>query len=384
MKIHYVQDEKSLQWALEQMQGEKRLAIDLEFDKNRYAYGFNICLMQIATEDHCFLIDPLGKLDVAKTFPILEDPEVELVAYSFDEDMRLLHSLGCQPTNIFDTSTAFGLLDYPPTSLGKAVETLLGVELEKSKQTSNWMKRPLSKKQLDYAANDVLHLFDFQDEIMKRAKEDGVEHWIAQENAYLETLDYTDIEGNNFLRDKERRLLTPFEWHIYAALMTRREAAAAQLGKPSYQVIDKQFLMEYAQDRTKIEGFHQLSQLHRSLRNETFRKELESIAKKARVEANEQELPQEGTASRRLPREEYLRLKEEKKAIEKAKDKIFQPIQEQLKEDYGEDSMRLILNNKLIAELVRGDTRRLLSYKRELLEEYAKELGFDLRQFYSK
>jgi ribonuclease D len=382
MKTHYVQDASAFRWALEQIEGEKRLAIDLEFDKNRYAYGFNLCLMQIATTDHCFLIDPLGKLEIAKIFPVLENPEVELVAYSFDEDMRLLHSLGCQPTNIFDTATAFTLLDYAPTSLGNALVTLLGVELEKSKQTSNWMKRPLSQKQLDYAANDVLHLFDFQDEIIKQAKEDGIEGWIAEENAYLETLDYSDIEGNVFLKDKDRRLLTPYEWHIFEALMTRREAAAEALGKPSYQVIDKDFLMKLAQDPANIKEFHKIPQLHRSLRNAAFRKELESITKNANEEAKQKDLPKSGNAIKKMPREKYLLLREEKKRIEQAKQQVFQPIQEQLQADYGEHTMRLILNNKLIGELVIGDTSRLLDYKRRLLEAYAKELKLDLRAFY--
>ncbi len=382
MKIHYIQSQEALETAIQQMQNEARLALDLEFDKNRYAYGFNLCLMQIATSSDCFLIDPLSTLNIATIFPLLENPAIELVVYSFDEDLRLLHSLGCEPNTIFDSATAFGLLDYPPSSLAKALEILLGVSLEKSKQTSNWMKRPLSKQQLDYAANDVLHLFDFQDEIMRIAQEDGIENWIAQENAYLETLDYSDIEGNSFLKDKDRKLFSPFEWHIFEALMSRREAAAAQLGKPSYQVLDKEFLVQLAKDPTQIQNFHQVKQLHPSLRNAAFGSELKALVQKARAEAKAQGLSQSGDALIRLPKEVYLRLKAEKKKIEKAKKEVFQPIQEVLQEDLGEHCMRLILNNKLMAELVRGDTTRLLPYKRALLEEYAQELGLDLSKFY--
>ena len=151
------------QSCVDSLSQKSQFSIDLEFDKNRFRYGFNLCLMQIFDGKDCYLIDPLSDdIDIKKIFPLIEDPKIEKVAFSFSEDLRLLHSLGCYPQNVYDISFAAALLNFPPVSLTKLLHMVLEIETDKSSQQSNWFKRPLSEDQKNYAAEDVIYLLQMK------------------------------------------------------------------------------------------------------------------------------------------------------------------------------------------------------------------------------
>ena len=85
-----------------QIQKVPFISVDLEFDKNRYRYGFNLCLIQIYDGSNTYLIDPLvDEIDLQPIFGIFENPDIIKIVFSFGEDLRLLHSLGCFPKKSF-------------------------------------------------------------------------------------------------------------------------------------------------------------------------------------------------------------------------------------------------------------------------------------------
>ena len=184
----YITDNAALEQCVSQLNAAESFSIDLEFDKNHYRYGFNLCLMQILCDGQCYLIDPLSKgLDIALVFPPIENPEIIKVVYTFGEDLRLLHNLGCSPKNIFDLSIAASLLDYQQASLSNILNTVLGIEVGKSAQKSNWFLRPLTDRQMQYAAEDVLHLPALKKALDQLAETRGVMPWIKEENAVVDT-----------------------------------------------------------------------------------------------------------------------------------------------------------------------------------------------------
>ncbi|MCF6342040.1 MAG: ribonuclease D, partial [Bacteroidales bacterium] len=205
MQLKYITTSPELNESLNHLINVPSFAIDLEFDKNRYAYGFNLCLVQIYSGEYCYLIDPLAKdLDIGLLFPLLENEKIQKVVLSFGEDLRLLHSLGCFPKNLFDLALASRLLNHPPGSLAVLLGEVLQIGINKSSQNSNGLKRPLTEKQLNYAAKDVVHLLKLQSLLVDEAREKKVLSWIEEENAGLDKLSFADVENNNFIKNKDK------------------------------------------------------------------------------------------------------------------------------------------------------------------------------------
>jgi ribonuclease D len=157
--IKLVINSAELKNCIDRLSSKAEIAFDLEFDKNYYRFGFNLCLIQIFDGETCYLIDPLSKkLNIIELFQVLENRFITKVCFSVDEDLRLLHSIGCFPANLYDTDIASRLLNYPAMSLTNLLMEILDVDPGESLQRSNWYNRPLTNKQINYAANDVLHL----------------------------------------------------------------------------------------------------------------------------------------------------------------------------------------------------------------------------------
>lgn len=382
MKTQYIDNNKDLAACVQFLSQEPAFAIDLEFDKNRYRYGFNLCLVQIFANKHCFIIDPLVKgIDIPSLFPILENPAIQKVVYSFGEDLRLLHSLKCFPKNIFDISISMRLLDYPPISLGGAIGTILGIEISKTAQTSNWFTRPLQEEQLIYAAGDVFYLLDMQKILIEQAESKGITDWVNEENNFTDTLYFGDLDDNNYLKEKDKDGLTEHEFHIFKALMDFREITAKKYNKPSYQIIDKEYLRELSQRPTQIHRFYKINGIYPSIKNDNYLEQLSTVRQKAEKEAQELGLSLTESAIKRLSSEEYKLRKKQREEQEKIKQNIFKPIQKLIAENYGENAVTYIMGNRLMEDLAISNTENLRIYKKVLIEKYAAELGLDIQQY---
>ena len=95
--IVYIDTETKLKECVQELNACSVIGFDLEFDNNYFKYGFNICLIQIATEKTCFIIDPIAlkTKQLKPIFEVFENPKIVKVAHSSGEDLRLLQSLGC-------------------------------------------------------------------------------------------------------------------------------------------------------------------------------------------------------------------------------------------------------------------------------------------------
>ncbi len=385
MAFTYINTSDQLTECIDHLSSKNEFAIDLEFDKNRFRYGFNLCLMQIYSGDECFLIDPLSdELDIKLIFPMLENESIQKIAFSFGEDIRLLHHIGCFPKGIYDVSIASALLDYPPSSLTNLLIDVLGIDVGKSSQQSNWFDRPLSEAQLNYAANDVLHLLKLKETLLKQAAEKGIEDWIRQENELFESANYEEEDHNAFLKEKDKGDLTQFEWHLFTRLMEFREQTAKEMNKPAYHVIDKKYLEGVAQRPKQINDWQKIRSNHKKLKNGTVHNEVMELLSNAINEAEELKLSKTKKASDSFSREEYLAYKQTQGRIEAAKKECFKPIQQAMEADFGKNAQTYILNNRLIKELVTGDTSSYLPYKKNLIDEYAERLGLPLQHYITK
>ena len=381
MLYKYITHNKELDDCIDKLKDVNAIAIDLEFDKNRYAYGFNLCLLQIYTGEDCFLIDPLSKdIDIQKLFPSLENSSTQKIVFAFGEDLRLLHSLGCFPKNLLDIAMAAKLLNHPPGSLGALLEEVLDIKVNKSSQNSNWLKRPLTEKQLDYAAQDVLYLLDLKTAIVKEAKEKNKLDWINEENAAFDKLSYAGVENNNFIKKKDKNGMTEFEWHLFKGLLMLREEIAEKTGRPSYHIADKDFLKEMALHPNKNNGLANKKGNRTPIRFGEFKTQLKQLIQ----ECETLNLSETEPVNKRLSREESTKLRTKRNKAERQKNQYFKPIQKEIIENQGEHAATLILGNRVIASIIAGETEELKNYQIELIKENAKKLEIDLGSFFSE
>ncbi|MDA8123856.1 MAG: ribonuclease D [Deltaproteobacteria bacterium] len=161
MKHHWtlVDTPAPLAEAEKAIRSEALIALDTEYDSFR-CFRDKLCLIQVQTAEHTWLIDPLAGLDLAFLGDVLKDPEILKIFHAGDNDIRILkRDYDFSFRNIFDTHRAASLLGCRHLSLATLLESYLGVFLVKKMQRSRWDLRPLSEEQLDYAALDTAHLF---------------------------------------------------------------------------------------------------------------------------------------------------------------------------------------------------------------------------------
>ncbi len=382
MSIQFIDEQQKLNSILPNLETADQLAIDLEFDKNYYRYGFNLCLMQIYDGNNCYLIDPLSdSLDIQSIFPVLENPDVQKVTFAFGEDLRLLHSMGCFPKNIYDVDNAISLLNYSPASLTKHLYNILEIDTGKSSQMSNWYKRPLSEEQINYAAQDVLHLIQLQKVLAEEAEQKGITGWITEENKILDSLDYSDVDNNDFIKVKDKSDFTEKEWYLYTRLMELREEIAKKLNKPSFQIIKKGVIKNIALDPNKLNKWTSTRGIFKRVRTELMKKKLYKVTQQALDEASELGLSDDEPASKSLNNEEKTLYRKQREKINRAKLEFFNPIKEQIKADYGEEVATFLFSNRIIAEILTENQPDLAVYKLNLLKQYADELDLDINDY---
>jgi ribonuclease D len=155
----YIDTTDKLQNFIERISTASWVVLDTEFIRGRH-YFSKLCLIQIATEDHLACIDPLACKDLSAFASILYNTKITKVLHAVHQDIDIFYQLFKKiPTPIFDSQTAAAALGIDhQIGYSNLVLALLGIELDKSQSRTDWAKRPLSSKQLNYAIDDVRYL----------------------------------------------------------------------------------------------------------------------------------------------------------------------------------------------------------------------------------
>lgn len=158
------------------------LALDTEFVRTRTFYA-KPGLYQLFDGRSTALIDPVAVSDLSPLWRLLHDPARQCVLHAGGEDLELFqHQSGALPARVHDTQLAAAFLGYG-AQLGFAplVEKLLGVSLDKAHARTDWLARPLSSAQLNYAADDVIYLYPVYEKLMQELQQKGLTDWFEQE-----------------------------------------------------------------------------------------------------------------------------------------------------------------------------------------------------------
>jgi ribonuclease D len=361
-----------------------RLGIDLEFDDNRYRYGRHLALIQVFDGEKVYLIDPLPlepemAAGLEPLFAVLRDPAVAKVFHSCKSDILLLDELfGVHCRNIVDTSVQFTLLALEDNniSLGRLIQSELGFEVDKGEQKSNWLKRPLTEAQKEYAANDVLYLFELTDRLAVRLQEQGRAQWAAEENHALEAVRYGRDELRPHLRLAGKYRITPAELPLFRELYALRDRVARQLDRPSYMVLSNDRLAELAREPiTSLGALRGAGGLHPDLKRSPYADELVALATA--------ELAPDGPlpADQRRPVPFKRRFNGPAAARAEARETLLQSLKNYLATDFSPVLANTVLSNRLIGDVVeQGSLVALRPWQRQLLGETASQHGLSIEE----
>ncbi|MEO8461295.1 MAG: ribonuclease D, partial [Dokdonella sp.] len=158
------------------------VGLDTEFMRVD-TFAPKLALIQIEFDGDVALIDPLADVDFSQFGSALSDPLRTCIMHSASEDLEAL--VGIVPNGLgrlYDTQIAAAFAGMGAgLSYQKLVFAITGVELEKGETRSDWLRRPLSAKQLEYAAHDVEHLPEMHAQLGERLKYRGFVQWHAED-----------------------------------------------------------------------------------------------------------------------------------------------------------------------------------------------------------
>lgn len=175
-------DTRELEAACDIAREDGRVGIDTEFLWER-TYAPILCLVQLRIDDQTLLADPFDGIDLAPVAALVSDPAVEVVMHAPHADLvGFALRNDATPTNVFDTQISAGFVGLSGgLAYERLVQETIGVQLAGGEGFTDWSRRPLTERQLRYAAEDVDHLFDVADWIRARLDELGRTAWAEEE-----------------------------------------------------------------------------------------------------------------------------------------------------------------------------------------------------------
>jgi ribonuclease D len=232
----------------EELSTQEYITVDTEFLRDKFYYP-KLCLLQVASEETEFAIDPLVPgIDLSPLFEVFANPKIVKVFHSARQDIEIILNMsGKVPAPLFDTQVAAMVCGFGASaSYAMLVSEIVKKNVDKSSRFTDWSRRPLSADQLNYAISDVTHLRDVYKRLKLDVEENDRVSWLREEMAYL-------INPENYIVNVEkvweklkpkgasRRFLG-----VLKELAKWRELTAQSSNKPKTHIIKDQVLLEIA------------------------------------------------------------------------------------------------------------------------------------------
>lgn len=227
------------------------VGFDTEF-VSEDCYRPELCLLQIATRDQVFLIDPKAISDLELIWQRLVDPNRLVIVHAGREEILFAYrATGSSYPKLFDIQVAVGLVggEYP-SSYGKLLQRYLGKSASKGETRTDWRKRPLTSAQLEYAAQDVLYLPALYDKLYAQLNSLHRIPWLENElkQRQVALAEYERAEGWTRLPGVQN--LTTEQLSIARELWNWRNQRAIRKNMPARRVLRDDLIIELARRGT--------------------------------------------------------------------------------------------------------------------------------------
>ena len=244
----YIETAEDLNDFCQEIADAEYIAIDTEFVRDKTYYP-KLCLIQIASPTAIACIDPIALSDLSALKPLFANQAQVKIFHAARQDLEILLSdVGVMPTPMFDTQIAATLLGLgEQIGYGNLVKACMNIELTKQHARADWEQRPLSKAQLDYAADDVRYLVQMYPRILDDLEKRGRREWLDNDFAALTdpalyevtfSEQWQRVSGNQKLRRKQLAILQE--------LCVRREQTAMDKDKPRKWIVADNNLISIA------------------------------------------------------------------------------------------------------------------------------------------
>lgn len=294
-----------------------RVAIDTEFFWERTFYP-QLGVVQIGlTEDDLHLVDAVALPTLPGLGEVLADPGTELILHDALQDLQILaRHTGRLPCHVFDTRRGAGFAGRSSTlSLANLLADQLGINLAKAETRSNWLQRPLSSEQVEYALDDIRHLPELCDILRARATELGNGNALDEEMlTFDDPAIYADAQPETIFTRFRTSRMHPQQQALLYALTVWREEEAKRRDRPRGHIMQNGDMMAIAlhtpADNAALDGVRGLArntlQRHRPAILDAI-----EVAKQLALET----LPGTNTNTERLSSETKKRIQERQKAV---------------------------------------------------------------------
>lgn len=234
------------------------IAMDFEEESNLHVYGEHLCLIQVFDRNTYYAIDALkissyldGK-DALKEF--LESP-VEKIMFDCSSDSSIARkTLGIQLANIFDLRVLALGLEFTG-NLNSLIERNLSIrvndqDLKHKYQRANWMKRPLSQEQLEYAMGDVTYLFDLKESLKQEVSALPISKQKQLSNAMKTCAVAKHSEKPGWMKICNYKALSKRQKVFIRHFFTARDNLARKANVPATNILEKQLIVQMAKQET--------------------------------------------------------------------------------------------------------------------------------------
>ena len=212
MEQLFVDNSNELNKLLHHLKSTETIAFDTEF-VSESSYKPDLCLIQVATRDMVGVVDPKAVRDLSDFWDCLTNPETEVIVHAAREEFRFCkREAGKRPGKLFDVQVAAGMvgIEYP-AAYSTLIQKILKQTLAKGETRTDWRKRPLTPKQIEYAQKDVYYLHEIYDWVKTKLDKIQRMEWFldemeSQQNRFEEEnseFAWTRMSGLNSLRGNE-------------------------------------------------------------------------------------------------------------------------------------------------------------------------------------
>lgn len=271
MTIEYIDTPEQLTELCNRIQAASWIALDTEFLREKTYFPI-FCLLQIATPEWVVCVDPIKLPELSELFEVINKPEIVKVLHSCRQDLEIFYQITGEVTApVFDTQIAAPLLGFQENpGYAMLVSNFLNINLSKAHTRTDWSQRPLSKDQIQYAADDVIYLCKIYEMMCQQLEEHNRLDWLDKDFELLKNTELYKISPvNAWLKIKAKNKLTAKQLSIVQALSEWREATAQAENRPKNWLIRDDLLIELA--KLQPEGLYDLGKV-RSINDRTVKR----------------------------------------------------------------------------------------------------------------
>ena len=251
--MNLITRQEDLEAALSALRNSEFVTVDTEFIRET-TFWPELCLIQMAAPGVTALVDPLAPgIDLAPFFDLMADETITKVFHAARQDIEIVHHLGdLIPHPVFDTQVAAMVCGFGDSvSYDQLVQKVTGERLDKSSRFTDWRRRPLSDRQLEYALADVTHLIDVYLHLKQELEREDRAHWLTEEMAVLTARETYAPHPDDAWKRLKLRVRKPIELAILQSVAAWREREARERNVPRGRVIKDDAIYEIAQQQPR-------------------------------------------------------------------------------------------------------------------------------------